>query len=147
MAVPATRFEVEHSMEEEARLARLEGSTEHVQRDVTEIKGDLRRIDGKIDAVGAKVDALKDSLNGRIDAVKDSFTERVDAVRDSLTGRIDSVRDSLEGRIDSVKDSIGALAERFDGKLRSMEVKMIRWFVGTAIAIASLVFGIAKFVR
>jgi len=38
-------------MEAEARLLRLEEGTEHIQRDVAEIKVDLRRLDAKVDAV------------------------------------------------------------------------------------------------
>jgi len=73
MAVPATEFETEYSMEIDARLARLDERTEHLQRDVTEIKGDLRRLDSKVDALGqrldTKIDALGNDVNSKIDAL------------------------------------------------------------------------------
>jgi peptidoglycan hydrolase CwlO-like protein len=53
MSVPAKKIEVEYPME--AQLARLEERTEHIQKEVSEIKGDIRRLD-------AKVDGVKDSI-------------------------------------------------------------------------------------
>jgi hypothetical protein len=48
-------------------LTRLEAITETVQRDVAEIKADLRRLDTKIDAVArdllGKIDEIKNSLS------------------------------------------------------------------------------------
>ena len=60
----------------EERTSRLEAHVEHIQRDVTEIKGDIRRLDAKIDTVknglDAKIDTVKDSLDAKMDAVKDA---------------------------------------------------------------------------
>jgi outer membrane murein-binding lipoprotein Lpp len=46
--------------------ARLEATVNHIQSDVTEMKGDIRRLDTKIDAVrtelSAKIDAIKADL-------------------------------------------------------------------------------------
>jgi hypothetical protein len=61
MALPATKFD-EGFMDE--RTAKLESHVEHIQKDIGEIKLDIRRID-------AKVDALRESLHARIDALKD----------------------------------------------------------------------------
>lgn len=63
MALPAMRLPRENPVEE--RISRLEANVEHIQRDVTEIKGDIRRLDAKIDGLNARLDA-------KIDAVKDS---------------------------------------------------------------------------
>lgn len=56
MALPAMRLPRENPVEE--RLSRLEANVEHIQRDVTEIKGDICRLDAKIDAVKDSVAAL-----------------------------------------------------------------------------------------
>ena len=85
MAMPAIRFR-ENVMEE--RIARLEVNVEHIQSDITEMKGDIRRLDTKIDAV-------KTSLDAKIDAVAGSLNTKIDTVAESLNAKIDAVRDSL----------------------------------------------------
>ncbi|MDB6102530.1 MAG: hypothetical protein JWO52_2529 [Gammaproteobacteria bacterium] len=65
MAMPAFMFELETPLEE--RVARLEANVEHIQKDVSDIKIDVRRLGDKIDSVDQK-------LSARIDSVKDSVT-------------------------------------------------------------------------
>jgi hypothetical protein len=50
MGMPARKLEFEEVTVEE-RLARLESNGEHIQSDVSEIKGDIRCLNDKIDAV------------------------------------------------------------------------------------------------
>ena len=57
----------------EARLARLEERTEHIQRDVAEIKGDIRRIDSKLDAFKDSVDARFAALMEKISSIEASM--------------------------------------------------------------------------
>jgi predicted nucleic acid-binding Zn-ribbon protein len=65
MAMPALKFETETPLEE--RVARLETNVEHIQKDVSEMKIDIRRLGDKIDGVDQK-------LSVRIDSVKDLVT-------------------------------------------------------------------------
>jgi predicted nucleic acid-binding Zn-ribbon protein len=65
MALPALKFEMETPLEE--RVARLEANVEHIQKDVSDMKIDIRRLGDKIDSVDQK-------LSARIDSVKDSVT-------------------------------------------------------------------------
>jgi hypothetical protein len=64
MAMPASKLEAPV----EERIARLETHVEHIQSDVTEIKGHLQRLDQKIDAV-------KDSLEGKLDNLRAAIFE------------------------------------------------------------------------
>jgi len=48
----------------------------------------------------------------------------------------------LDAKIDAVKDSLSSLAQ----KVASSEVSIIKWMIGTAIALTALAFGIGKFV-
>ena len=57
MPLPARKSPAENSMEE--RTARLEATVEHIQSNVTEMKGDLRRIENKVDAVKESVAAFE----------------------------------------------------------------------------------------
>ena len=65
MAMPALKFELETPLEE--RVARLEANVEHIQKDVSDLKIDLRRLNDKIDSVdqklSAKIDSLKDTVS------------------------------------------------------------------------------------
>ena len=57
---------VERTME--ARIARLESHTEHIQSDVAEIKTDIRRLD-------LRIESLDQKLNQKCDFLKDSLYE------------------------------------------------------------------------
>jgi uncharacterized protein YlxW (UPF0749 family) len=57
MGMPALKFEFEEVMVEE-RLARLEANVEHIQSDVSELKGHIQRLDNKIDSVKDSVTIL-----------------------------------------------------------------------------------------
>jgi predicted nucleic acid-binding Zn-ribbon protein len=76
MGMPALKLEFEEIAVED-RLGRLEVDVKHIQSDISEMKADIRRLDGKIDAVdkslSAKIDAVDRSLSAKIDAVKDSL--------------------------------------------------------------------------
>ena len=65
MAMPALMFELETPLEE--RVARHEANVEHIQKDVSDMKIDIRRLGDKIDSVDQK-------LSAKIDSVKDSVT-------------------------------------------------------------------------
>lgn len=107
-------------MDVDARLARLEERTEHLQTDVTEIKSDLRRIDVKLDAV-------KDSVS--------SFAKSVAAFEPKL----DAVAASFEAKV-------AAQGFSFEAKLNAMEAGIVKWMIGTLIAATASAFAIAKFV-
>jgi len=62
MALPALKFEMETPLEE--RVARLEANVEHIQKDVSDMKIDIRRLGDKIDSVDQK-------LSAKIESVKD----------------------------------------------------------------------------
>jgi predicted nucleic acid-binding Zn-ribbon protein len=76
MAMPALTLELETPLEE--RVARLEANVEHIQKDVSDMKIDIRRLGEKIDVadqkLSAKIDAADQKLSARIDSVKDSVT-------------------------------------------------------------------------
>ena len=64
MAATARKFEMEDPVE--ARIARLESTTEHIQSDVAEIKKNLKSLDEKVDenykCLDAKLDTLKEAF-------------------------------------------------------------------------------------
>jgi len=134
MAMPALKFEPEDPLED--RIARLEVNVEHIQKDVSEMKVDIRRLNDKIDAVDqnltakidavdakltAKIDAVDAKLTAKIDAVDAKLTAKIDAVDAKLTAKIDGVDQRLTGKIDSLKDAQTTLAINMEKGFAAVE--------------------------
>jgi SMC interacting uncharacterized protein involved in chromosome segregation len=110
MAIPALKIEPEAPLEE--RVARLEINVEHIQKDVSEMTVDFRRLGDKIDTVDQK-----------------------------LTAKIDGVDQRLTGKIDSLKDVVTALAinmEKQFGALRTARAFDRVWWLLMSAAILSI---------
>jgi hypothetical protein len=101
MAMPALTFELETPLEE--RVARLEANVEHIQKDVSDMKIDIRRLGEKIDTVDQKLCA------------------KIDGLDQKLTAKIDGTDQRLSGRIDSVKDAVTALAINMEKQFANVE--------------------------
>src|SRR5882672_9216319 len=112
MAMPALIFELETPLEE--RVARLEVNVEHIQKDVSDMKIDIRRL-------GEKIDAVDQKLTAKIDAVDQKLTAKIDAVDQKLSAKIDAVDQKLSGRIDSVKDAVTELAINMEKQFANVE--------------------------
>ena len=112
MAMPAVKFEPEDPLED--RVARLEVNVEHIQKDVSEIKVDIRRLNDKVDVVDQK-------LTAKIDAVDTKLTAKIDAVDAKLTAKIDGVDQRLTGKIDSLKDALATLAVNMEKGFAAVE--------------------------
>ncbi len=112
MALPALKFESEASLEE--CVARLEANVEHIQKDVSDMKIDIRRLGDKIDSVDQK-------LSAKIDSVDQKLAAKIDSVDQKLAARIDGVDQKLAARIDSVKDSVTALAINMEKSFANVE--------------------------
>jgi uncharacterized protein YydD (DUF2326 family) len=104
MAVAARKFERETSME--ARVARLEEKTDHIQSDVAEIKADLRKMDAKFDG---KIDELKKDVSALRVEMKDSFTKVQGEMKDSFAKIQGEMKDSFAKLQGEMKDSFSAL--------------------------------------
>ncbi len=68
MANPARKFEVEYPLE--ARITRLEATTDHIQSDVTEIKDNLKRLDAKIDALRDHVATFEGKMRDAFESIR-----------------------------------------------------------------------------
>jgi outer membrane murein-binding lipoprotein Lpp len=114
MGMPALQLEFEEIAVEE-RSTSLEPTVAHIQSDVTEMKADIRRLDGKIDAVDK-------SLSARIDAVEKSLSAKIDR----LDGKLDAFKDSTAAKFDAVNASISKLAISTEKGFS----KMVLWVIG-----------------
>jgi hypothetical protein len=79
MALPAARFEAEMFMDE--RMGRLEERVERIQVDVADLKIDIRRIDGKVDAVRDSVTVLQGQMKDGFMALVESTAGIERAIR------------------------------------------------------------------
>lgn len=104
MAIPVKRIELELEKSMEQRSA-LEERVEHIQRDVAELKTDVRRVES-------------------------SLTEH----------RIETEKSFSALRVET-KESYGSLR----AEMKAMQVSFIRWMLGTALCLATLIVGVAKF--
>jgi predicted RNase H-like nuclease (RuvC/YqgF family) len=86
----------------EARLARIESHVEHLNADVTDLRGAFVRLDAKIDDVHRRLDAKIDDVYHRLDAKIDDVGRRLDTKIDRLDGKIDRVDHRLDAKIDAL---------------------------------------------
>ena len=69
-------------------------------------------------AVAALLVSLIGGVNARIDALEASVNTRIDALEASVNTRIDDLRDDFR----DFRDQVNARMDRFDTRLRSIEV-------------------------
>jgi phage shock protein A len=135
MALPALMFELETPLEE--RVARLEANVENIQKDVSDMKIDIRRLGDKIDGVdqklSAKIDGVDQKLSAKIDGVDQKLSAKVESVKDSVT----TLAINMEKSFANLEKSIAALhaARAFDrvwwllmsGALLGVMARAFRW--------------------
>ena len=107
MALPALKFEMETPVEE--RVARLEANVEHIQKDVSDMKIDIRRLGDKIDSVdqklSAKIDGVDQKLSAKIDGVDQKLSIKIESVKDLVT----NLAINVEKQFTNVEKSFAAL--------------------------------------
>jgi chromosome segregation ATPase len=112
MALPALKFEMETPLEE--RVARLEANVEHIQKDVSDMKIDIRRLGDKIDSVDQK-------LSAKIDGIDQKLSAKIDGVDQKLSAKIDGVDQKLSAKTESVKDLVTTLAINMEKSFANVE--------------------------
>jgi hypothetical protein len=87
------------------------------------LRGEIQRLDGKIDALTGRLDGKIDALAGRLDG-------KIDALNSDLTGKID--------RLDAKVDNMGV---RLEGQFHRELHKQDRWLMALTITIVLALFG------
>ena len=131
MALPALKFEMETPLEE--RVARLEANVEHIQKDVSDMKIDIRRLGDKIDSVDQK-------LSAKIDGIDQRLSAKTESVKDLVTNLAINMEKSfanVEKQFTNVEKSFAALhaARAFDrvwwllmsGALLGVMARAFKW--------------------
>ena len=123
MPATARKFELEPQMQERTVL---DEKVDHIQRDVAELKADVRRVDAKIDAVSKSQGELRVEMKDGVAAL-----------------RIEMGAHHIQ-----LKDCIGALrTEMNNGFARqsSSSVARVAWTVGTLISVITAAVSVGKF--
>jgi chromosome segregation ATPase len=133
-------------------------------------KADLREVEGALNAQAKSIEgslkteikSVEGSLRAEIKSVEGSLKAQIKSVEGSLKAEIKSVEGSLKAEIKSVEGSLNAKIHSFEGALKAdirsvegalnsrinaMEARIIKWFIFTALGIASLAFSIARFIH
>jgi predicted RNase H-like nuclease (RuvC/YqgF family) len=122
--MPAWKLELEAPVEE--RVARIEANVEHIQKDVSDMKIDIRRLNDKVESVDQK-------LSAKIDGVDQKLSVRIDSVKDLVT----ALAINMEKSFANVEKSFAALhaARAFDrvwcllmsGALLGVMARAFKW--------------------
>ena len=75
----------------EPRVAKLEAAVEHIQRDISEIKSDLR--------------ALRDEFKSDLRALRDEFKSDVLTLRDEIKSDVRALRDEIKSDVRALRDN------------------------------------------
>ena len=142
MGKPALKLKFEEVSVED-RLGKLESTVEHIQSDVSEMKGDIRRLDAKIDAkfdeVNRKIDTKFDEVNRKVDTKFDEVNRKVDALKDSIAGKFDAGNastaakfDAVNAKFDAVNASIAAQTVSIEKALSRLVVRALTLYIALA---------------
>ena len=152
MAMPALKLETETPVEEE-RIARLEAHVEHMRSDISDLKVDVRRLDGKIDdmdkrlcgeirdgdlRVLGKIEEVDKRLGGKIEEVDKRLGGKIDEVDKRLSGKIEALDQKFTAKFDSLKDVMDKGFTAIDKKFAKMNISRVWdrvWFLLTAAGI------------
>ena len=97
----------------EERVARLESHVEHIQFDVTELKADVRRLDGKVDAVKDVVSELRLDMIQREEVLRGEMRAGFAAQEQTIRSGFTDVEASFKLRDAAATESFKEVAASF----------------------------------
>jgi predicted nucleic acid-binding Zn-ribbon protein len=81
---------------------------------ISELKGDVKVVNVRINGLDAKISNLDEKLSGRIDALDEKLSGRIDALDEKLSGRIDALDEKIDGVEKRLESKIDAVDKRMD---------------------------------
>ena len=134
MAATARKFEMEPQMHERTVL---DAKVDHIQSDVAGLKSDVKRIDAKVDAVGASLTEHRIETERSFAKVRDEMAKQRDELKASIAALRNDMTEAIGALRVEMKDSLAAL--------RRDRSAQIGWLIGTAITAVGAAFTAAKF--
>ncbi len=126
---------------EEIARAHADGLDQALRESVA-TKADVESLEIRHDA---KFDAVEQRLNAKIDGVEAKLNAKIDAVEQKLGAKIDAVEQKLGAKIETLEQKLEAKTARVETKIAEAQTASTRWTVGTAIALAGLLWAIVKY--
>ena len=115
-------------------------SDREIIESLAEIRGNLKRLDEKLDTVdkslNKRIDDLDSNLNKRIDDLDSNLNKRIDDLDSNLNKRIDALDSKLNKRIDDLRTDINSRFEEVGNRFDTLQ-----WTLGLFITIALVIFG------
>jgi LPS O-antigen subunit length determinant protein (WzzB/FepE family) len=87
-----------------------------------EIKDLILALDKRIDNLGQKVEVQLTEIKGEIKRVEEKLEAKIDSVESRLEAKIDGVKETLEAKIDGVKEALEAKIDGLDKRLSNEEI-------------------------
>jgi hypothetical protein len=130
MAVPARKFETELEMQAHTVL---DEKVDHLQKDVTEIKSEVKRLSAEFVEHRVQTErtfaAVRTEIRDSIAAVRIALKGEIAALRNDMTAQIGALRVEMRDAID---------------QLRQTRSSQIAWLVGTVIGSVGAACAVVK---
>ena len=130
------------------RLARLESNVEHIQKDVTESRTDVRRLDARMEAMGERLEAKMYAMGERLEAKMYAMGERLEAKMYAMGERLEAKMQAMGERLEAKMYAMGASLEArmytmqggldtrqnsLDAAINALRVEIVRRSLGDRI--------------
>jgi len=100
-----------------------------VAPEIHALRGDIRLLGQKIDAVDQrldqKIDGVDERLGQKIDELDQRITQKIDGLDQRLSQKIDGVDQRLTQRIDGIEEKIGGVDQRLGERIDSLRTEMV----------------------
>jgi len=134
------------------RLHTVETTVSDIRTDVSALTAAIPHLATKADVAAVKgsleanIAELKGGLEADIAEVKGSLEADIAELKGSLEADLAELKGSLEAGMAEVKGSLDTDIAGVKGSIAHLESSLIKWIVGTTLAVATLAFAIARFV-
>lgn len=131
----------------ETDMGRVKVSLSGIETDVREIKGSLKAANDAIAKLANRMTEIDGRLNDRVTRVEGgALIAKIGSAECRLYDRLTQFKYGLAAEIRSVERRLDNKFDEVIANLRSMEARIIKWFVCTAIGVAGVAFLIARFI-
>ncbi|KAI0367011.1 hypothetical protein BV20DRAFT_971112 [Pilatotrama ljubarskyi] len=121
----------------ETSVKAVETSQHSTNKDITEIKDNMRTMDGRMQRMERTIsnlpsglalkgleEKLKKSMDNKISNLQQTFDQTLEAMRVDFNGKIDGLRDELNGRMDELDGRIDGLRDELNGRMDELNGRM-----------------------
>ena len=82
-------------------------SDREIVEGLAEIRGDIKRLDARIDGLSSKVDDLRSEMNGNFTDLRSEMNGKFSDLRSEMNGKFTDLRSEMNSRFDSLHWTLG----------------------------------------